>query len=124
MFRQLAVLVFFTATASVAVARPGKFGIQPLVNEVSIYQNYFDDRHSAGQTIQLIAINSIKVLTDFKIELTADFNRKLTPGCDSDYYMEIGLVKQVHKRISLNFQRIYGTFVPNEANQVGIRFSF
>jgi len=124
MYRLLMVLSFTLVTASTAVPQTSKFGFQPLTNEVSIYQNYSDDGGNSGQTLQVIAINSFKILTDFMIEFTADFNRKLTSGYDSDYYIEIGIVKPVFKRISLNVQRIYGTFVCREINQVGFRFSF
>jgi len=107
-----------------AMAQSAKFGVQPLTNEVSLYQNFVDDGDNAGQTLQVVAINSLKVFTDFQFEFTADFNRKLTPGKDSDYYLEIGLVKPVYKRLSLNYQRIYGTFIDKEINQVGVRFRF
>jgi hypothetical protein len=122
--KHLIVLIFIVVTATLAVAQSSRFGFQPLVNEVSIYQNNLDSGRNAGQTLQVIAINSIRIFTDFKIEFTADFNRKFTPGYKSDYYMEIGVVKPVYKGVSLNFQRIYGTFILEEVNQIGIRISF
>ena len=124
MYRLLMVISFTLVAANAAIAQTSKFGFQPLTNEVSIYYNYLDGGRNAGQTLQVIAINAFKVFTDFKIELTADFNRKLTPGYNSDYYVEMGIVKPVFKRFSLNVQRIYGTFVCREINQVGFRFSF
>jgi hypothetical protein len=124
MRKQVIALLFVLSFSSIAFSQTPKLGFQPIVNEVSVYQNYLDDGDNAGQTLQVIAINSVRVFTELKIELTADFNRKLTPGYNTEYYMEIGIVKEIHKRISLNVQRIYGTFVTRRINQFGVRFSF
>jgi len=74
MSEHLIVLTFIVVTATLAVAQSSRFGFQPLVNEVSIYWDNLDSGRNAGQTLQVIAINSIKIFTDFKIEFTADFN--------------------------------------------------
>jgi len=124
MYKLLVALLFVLPSSSAAFSQTPKLAFQPLVNEVSVYQNYLDNGDYAGQTLQVIAINSLRVFTDFKIEFTADFNRKLTPGYNTDYYMEIGVLKQIHKRFALNVQRIYGTFVSKQINQFGARFSF
>jgi hypothetical protein len=58
------------------------------------------------------------------IEFTADFNRKMAPGEDHDYYLEFGLVKSVWRNVSVNYQRIHGTFIDDPVNQFGIRYRF
>jgi hypothetical protein len=110
--------------SNLASAQAAKIGLRALNYEVSLYQNFVDDGDDAGQTLQVIAINTLRVFTDFQLEITADINRNMTPGKDSDYYLEIGLVKPVYGRLSVNYQRIYGTFVEKEINQVGVRFRF
>jgi hypothetical protein len=96
----------------------------PIVNEISIYQNSSDDGDNLGQTLQIVSINEIKLGTTFNLELTADFNRRMTPGENEDYYLEISLVKPVWKRLSVNYQRIHGTFMADPVNQFGMRWSF
>jgi hypothetical protein len=118
----LAISLF--AAINISYGQTNNFGFQKLTNEVSLYQNILDSGDNAGQTLQVIAINSLRIFTDVQLEFTADFNRKLTPGKDSDYYMEIGMVKPVYGRLSVNYQRIYGTFIDKEINQVGVRFRF
>jgi len=105
-------------------AGENKLNFQPIVNEVSLYQNTSDDGDNFGQTLQIVSINEFRVVTTFSFEFTADFNRKLTPGEDHDYYMEIGIVKPVWKKLSANYQRIHGTFVSDPVNQFGVRWSF
>ncbi len=96
----------------------------PIVNEVSVYQNSSDEGDNLGQTLQIISINEIKLGTTFNLEFTADFNRRMTPGEDEDYYLEISLVKPVWKKLSVNYQRIHGTFIADPVNQFGMRWSF
>lgn len=119
-----AILIIVTFFSSIVLAGDDTFGFQPLVNEVSLYQNSSDDGDNLGQTLQIISINEFKVVTTFNLEFTADFNRKLTPGEDSDYYLEVGIVKPVWKRLSANYQRIHGTFISDPVNQFGVRWSF
>jgi hypothetical protein len=109
---------------SLVSAQTKDFSFELIVNEVSIFQNFLDDSDNAGQTLQIVSINSFKIFTDFNFEFTADFNRKMTPGYNSDYYMEIGIVKPILEKISLNYQRVYGTFIDKPVNQIGIRYSF
>ena len=124
MFRIILSFVIIAATAGFAIADDSVFSLQPLVNEISLYENFLDDGDNAGQTLQIISINSVKIYTEFSLEFTADFNRKMTPGTDSDYYIEVGIVKPVWKKVSANYQRIYGTFIDKPINQVGVRYSF
>lgn len=98
--------------------------IEPIVNEISLYHNFLDDGDRAGQTLQIISINAIDLLTGFQVEFTADFNRKLTPGKASDFYLELGVVKAVVSKFSVNYQRIHGTFIDSPINQIGLRYSF
>jgi hypothetical protein len=109
---------------SSAGSQDSALGVTPIVNEVSVYQNSSDDGDNLGQTLQIVSINEIKMGFTFNLEFTADFNRKLTPGKDRDYYLEIGLVKPVWRDLSVNYQRIHGTFMAEPVNQFGVRWSF
>lgn len=100
------------------------FGFQKLVNEVSFYQNRYDDFLNAGQTLQIVSINSLKVGTWLNLEFTYDLNYDLEKEDDFTYYMEIGVVKEILPRFSINYQRIHGSFMDKPVNQIGIRFSF
>lgn len=99
-------------------------GFTPVSNEVSLYQNSSDDGDNLGQTLQIVFINVVDIGMEIGVEFTADFNRKLMPGKDRDYYLEFGLVKPVWGRLSVNYQRIHGTFVNDPVNQFGIRWRF
>lgn len=124
MSRVVFVLALMLIGSSLVSAQAQYFSFEPIVNEVSLFQNFLDDGDNAGQTLQIVSINSMKILTDFSVEFTADFNRKMTPGHDTDYYLEIGIVKPVLDKISLNYQRVHGTFIDKPVNQIGIRYSF
>lgn len=124
MYRVVFVSALIILGFSLVSAQTENFSFEPIVNEVSLFQNFLDDGDNAGQTLQIVSINSFKMFSDFNVEFTADFNRKMTPGYNSDYYLEIGIVKPVLEKISLNYQRIYGTFIDKPVNQVGIRYSF
>jgi len=124
LFRVILVSVFCILVVSSIYADDSVFVFQPIVNEVSLYENFLDNGDNAGQTLQIISINSLKVYTEFSFEFTADFNRKMTPGTNSDYYIEMGIVKPVWKKVSANYQRIYGTFIDKPINQIGVRYSF
>ena len=100
------------------------FGFRKLVNEVSLYQNRYDDFLNAGQTLQIVSINSLKLGTWLNLEFTYDLNYDLEKEDDFTYYMEVGLVKEILPRFSINYQRIHGSFVNDPVNQIGIRFSF
>jgi hypothetical protein len=105
------------------------FGVTPLVNEISLYKNIDDLGDKRGYTLQVIAINSIKIWTDFTFEFTGDFNWKMAYDLDgsimnNDHYIELSLVKPVYKIISVNYQRIYSTFESEPINQFGVRLSF
>lgn len=115
-------LVFFFFADSSAYAR--SFGFRKLVNEVSFYQNRYDDFLNAGQTLQIVSINSLKLGTWLNLEFTYDLNYDLEKKDDFTYYMEVGLVKEILPRFSINYQRIHGTFMDKPVNQIGIRFSF
>ena len=124
MKRFLAICIMSFGITGPAQADDGPLGFAPIVNEVSVYQNSSDDGDNLGQTLQIISINEIKLGTVFNLEFGVDFNRRMTPGEDRDYYLEIGLVKPVWKKLSVNYQRIHGTFIADPVNQFGVRWSF
>ncbi len=95
----------------------------PISNEVSFYKNVDDDGVDRGTTLQIISINQFNLGTDFIIEFTGDFNWDLDFYEDHDYYIELSLVKPVYKSLSVNYQRIYGTFASGPINQIGLRLS-
>lgn len=101
-----------------------KLGFYPINNEISLYQSYDDGGRDRGRTLQIISINSIKLLTTFTIEFTGDFNYDYTPGLSRDHYMELGVVKHITNFFSLNVQRVMSTFEADPVNQYGVRFSF
>ena len=113
-----------TVLANSVFAGDSPLNFTPLVNEISVYQNVADDGDDLGQTLQIISINAFDILTDFSIEFTADFNRNMTPGEDQDYYLEFSIVKPVWEKMSVNYQRIHGTFMAEPVNQLGVRWSF
>lgn len=102
----------------------GKIGFFPISNELSLYQNYDDSGEDRGRTLQIISINSFKLLTTFNFEFTADYNYDLTPGLAEDHYVELSIVKPVGSILSLNIQRILSSFEPEPINQFGVRLSF
>lgn len=120
----IAVCVIGLAMPGSGQADDGPLDFTPIVNEVSVYQNSSDDGDDLGQTLQIVSINEIKLGTTFNLEFTADFNRRMTPGENEDYYLEISLVKPVWKKLSVNYQRIHGTFMADPVNQFGMRWSF
>lgn len=105
-------------------APSGKFGFYPISNEVSFYKNVDDNGVDRGETLQIIAINGFKLLTDFSFEFTADYNFDLTPGLDDDHYVELSLVKPLTPFLSLNVQRVISTFEVTPVNQFGVRLVF
>ncbi len=102
----------------------GKIGFFPISNELSLYQNYDDSGEDRGRTLQVISINSFRLLTSFSFEFTADYNYDLTPGLAEDHYVELSIVKPVGSIVSLNIQRILSSFEPEPINQFGVRLSF
>lgn len=99
--------------------------VTPITNEISYYKNMDDDRRSRGTTLQIISINEFNIGTSFIFEFTGDFNWDAVLGedYDYDYYLELSVVKPVYRSLSLNYQRIYGTFAAGPINQFGIRLS-
>lgn len=126
--RRIAVgIIFFLMSLSIfgsSSSDARSFGFKKLVNEVSLYQNRYDDFLNAGQTLQIVSINSLKFGTWFNLEFTYDLNYDLEKEDDFTYYMEVGLVKEILPRFSINYQRIHGSFVNDPVNQIGIRVSF
>ena len=51
--------------------------LKPISNNISLYQNTYDDWKDAGQTLQIVLINSFKLGTWFTLEITGDFDRNL-----------------------------------------------
>jgi len=97
--------------------------VTPYTNEISYFTNIDDAGESRGTTLQVISINGFTIGTDFIFEFTGDFNWDLDLYEDHDYYLELSLVKPVYKSLSVNYQRIYGTFVNEPINQFGLRLS-
>jgi len=89
-----------------------------------VYANVDDSGANRGHTLQLVLINSFKVLTSFTIEFTADYNYDLTPGLKEDHYVELSFVKPVTSFVSVNYQRVISTFEPESINQFGVRLVF
>ena len=122
-------LLSFAAPASAGVipsweSPSGQFGFYPITNEISLLKSFDDSGEDRGKTVQIVMINSFKLITSFNFEFTGDFNFDLTPGLDRDHYVELSLVKPVTSIFSLNYQRVISTFEPESINQVGIRLSF
>lgn len=144
--RQLVLLVCMAGTVSLlsmSTSRGGvipswedpskKLGFFPISNEISLYKNYDDAGEDRGQTLQVISINSFKILTTFNFEFTGDFNwhysyvdpYDISLGKNNhDYYLELSIVKPVTSLLSLNVQRISSTFEEKPINQFGLRLSF
>ncbi len=120
-FTFLLIIIFFLGDSS---SYAHSLGFEKLVNEVSFYQNRYDDFVNAGQTLQIVSINSFNLVTRFNLEFTYDLNYNLEKKDDFTYYLEFGVVKEIFPRFSINYQRIHGTFVDKPVNQFGIRFSF
>jgi len=105
------------------VSSAGAASVTPITNEVSFYKNIDDSGAGRGRTLQIVSINGFHLGTDFTFEFTCDYNWKLDRFRNQDYYMELSLVKPVYKALSVNYQRIYGTFVDRPVNQIGLRLS-
>ena len=122
-------LLSFAAPASAGVipsweSPSGQFGFYPITNEISLFRNFDDSGDDRGRTVQIVMINSFRLITSFNFEFTADYNFDFTPGLDRDHYGELSLVKPVTSIFSLNVQRVISTFEPESVNQVGVRLSF
>lgn len=114
--------VMFLALLATPVLGGGM--VTPYADNISLYKNVDDLGKDRGTTLQIVAINGIKLITDFTFEFTADFNWKLDLVEKHDYYMELSLVKPVYKSLAVNYQRIYGTFVCEPINQFGLRWTW
>ncbi len=100
-----------------------KPSVTPITNEFSYYKNIDDFGRSRGTTLQIISINEFHVFTNFIFELTLDRNWDMDFYEYHDYYLELSVVKPVYRYLSVNYQRIYGTFVDEPINQFGVRIS-
>ena len=128
----LLVCMFFLSFAASASAGmipswespSGQLGFYPIANELSLFKNFDDSGKDRGRTVQIVMINSFRLVTSFSFEFTGDFNFDLTPGLDRDHYVELSLVKPLTSVFSLNVQRVISTFEPESVNQVGFRLSF
>ena len=117
------VLIIVTVMSLSPIAEGRNFALSLITNEASFFKNTTDNFNSIGQTLQIVSINSFKTFTWFNFEFTGDFNWDMTEGKDYDYYIELSLVKNVTRHLSINYQRIYGTFVSEPVNQFGLRLS-
>lgn len=98
-------------------------GFYPVSNNVSFYRNIDDLGRDRGRTLQIVSINTIKILTRFDFEYCGDFNWDMS--CFKyDYYMELGIVKPVVANFSVNYQRVISKFENKPVNQLGIRLTF
>lgn len=117
-------ILFFMLISVPAFGSGKTFGLKSISNNISLYQNSFDNSRNAGQTLQIVLINSFKLGTWFTLEITGDIDRNLQEIGRTCHYFEFGLVKDVKSGFSFNYQRVIGTFVDKPVNQFGIRFSF
>jgi hypothetical protein len=117
------VVLFYSQASSLPTIEGEVFGLYPVTNEVSFFKNVDDAGIDRGETIQVVAINGFKLLTDFTFEFTADFNWRMAAR-SRDHYIELSLVKPIYNILSVNYQRIYATFEPEPINQFGLRLSF
>ncbi|MEW6014524.1 MAG: hypothetical protein AB1690_04305 [Candidatus Zixiibacteriota bacterium] len=126
-FRILIAVALIIASLPEAQALPSYegrvFGIMPLSNEISFYRNLDDSGIDRGMTLQVIAINSFKIFTEFNFEFTADFNWDMS-HLEHDHYMELSLVKAIGGGVSINYQRVISKFEDKPINQFGLRLSF
>ena len=131
---KIARVLFWTASLLMLLAGAGpaasqsssvgfKPSVTPITNEISYYKNIDDFGRSRGTTLQVISINEFHLLTNFIFEFTLDRNWDLDFYEYHDYYLELSVVKPVYRNLSVNYQRIYGTFVSEPINQFGIRLS-
>lgn len=102
----------------------GSVGFYPISNEVSFYKNVDDAGVDRGQTLQIISINSIKLLTTFTFEFTADYNFDMAEGFNRDHYVELSIVKPITPFVSVNYQRVISTWEAESVNQFGVRLVF
>jgi len=100
------------------------FELKPISNNITLFQNTYDDWKGAGQTLQVVLINSFKLGTWFTLEITGDIDRSLQEKKKTCHYFEFGLLKDIAPKFSLNYQRIIGTYMDKPVNQFGVRFSF
>jgi hypothetical protein len=105
-------------------APSGKIGFYPISNEISLLRNVDDAGEDRGTTLQVVAINSFRLLTQFNLEFTADYNWDYTEGRARDHYVELGLVKPVSSFVALSYQRVISSFEPESVNQFGLRLVF
>jgi hypothetical protein len=122
--KKVFIILFLNLVFLPAFCSGQTFGLKPLSNNITLYQNSYDDWKGAGQTLQIVMINSFKLGTWFTLEITGDIDQSLQEKGKTCHYFELGLVKDVVPRFGLNYQRIIGTFVDKPVNQFGIRFSF
>lgn len=117
-------ILFFILIFLLSLCEARTFGLKPISNNVSLYQNSYDNSRNAGQTLQMVLINNFKIGTWFTLEITGDIDRNLQEIGRTCHYLEFGLVKDIKSGFSFNYQRVIGTFVDKPVNQFGIRFSF
>jgi hypothetical protein len=124
-FLILPIIVFFVASSAFALpSLDSKLaGFYPISNNVSFYENVDDSGRNRGKTLQVVSINTLKLLTRFDFEFCGDFNWDMSYK-NYDYYMELGIVKSVVSRLSINYQRVISTFENKPVNQFGLRLSF
>ncbi len=100
-----------------------QLGFYPITNEISFYQNVDDPGRNRGRTLQIVSINTLKLITRFNFEVAADINWGFS-YLPRDHYMELSVVKTIIPRFSFNYQRIISSFESSPVNQFGLRISF
>ncbi len=124
MFTKSVLFIFLICLIRAASVEAQTFTFEKISNELSLYQNYTDDIYSRGQTVQVVAINRFQIGWWFQAEFTADFNYDYDKAKAWDYYLEFGVAKQLVGGLSVNYQRVEGTFVMEPTNQIGLRWTF
>ncbi len=124
MYYKIGWLMLVMCVAGAVQVSAQTFTFEKISNELSVYQNYADDVHTRGQTVQVVSINRFRIGWWFQTEFTADFNHDYDKARAWDYYLEVGIVKPLFSGLSVNYQRVEGTFVTEPTNQVGLRWTF
>ncbi|NOY88423.1 MAG: hypothetical protein GXO93_03395, partial [FCB group bacterium] len=74
-FGIFASLIFYSPAQSGVIPSletpSGKIGFYPITNEISFFKNYDDAGKDRGRTVQIVSINTFKLITTFNFEFTA-----------------------------------------------------
>ena len=124
MSRTIVLMLMVIGVLGTIHAQARAFTFEKISNELSLYQNYTDRATTRGQTVQVVAINRFQLGWWFQTEFAADFNYDYDKPNKWDYYYELGVMKSLVGGLSVNYQRVKGTFVTEPINQIGLRWRF